>query len=167
MLKRNLKILELLESQASEEAKQKGLKHLGYGKYANASGKVVAQSRNGKLEPVKNSGLKTGTADSGTKIDVTGPDYTKRLLHSMEMDPWKRTNNIKAGDIAVCGNGKKYRRVKEGTWEHWVNVDDPKESLSIDGLELRSPIKYAIDQKTGKKKQAMKFDIKNYMKDKR
>lgn len=43
----------IIESQASEEAEKRELKHVSFGNYADKSGKIVAQSRNGKLIKVK------------------------------------------------------------------------------------------------------------------
>lgn len=40
----------LIESHASEAAKQKGLKHKGFGRYADSSGTVVAKSEGGELK---------------------------------------------------------------------------------------------------------------------
>jgi len=41
------------ESKASEEAKRRGLKHKGFGRYADKSGTIVAKSEKGRLVPVK------------------------------------------------------------------------------------------------------------------
>lgn len=46
---------ELQESEASDEAHKKGLKSAGFGRWKNSSGKVVAQTKDGKLEMKKNS----------------------------------------------------------------------------------------------------------------
>lgn len=44
---------ELEESEASEKAKQMGLKYIGFGRYEDSTGRIVARSVDGKLQKVK------------------------------------------------------------------------------------------------------------------
>ena len=44
---------QLRETAVGDEAKKKGLKHVGHGHYADKAGKIVAVSQNGKLVPIK------------------------------------------------------------------------------------------------------------------
>ena len=64
------------ESDASSEAKKKGLTHKGYGNYADNTGKTVAQSRNGKLQYISKVDNKT-KKNKKTKIDLDHPGNWK------------------------------------------------------------------------------------------
>lgn len=59
-------------SAAGEEAKKQGLKHIGFGRYADSSGKVVAKSSGGKLVPT--SGGAGAPAGGDEKTDTSGGD---------------------------------------------------------------------------------------------
>jgi hypothetical protein len=67
------------ESKASEEAEKKGLKHVGFGNYADSTGKVVAKSKDGNLVKVnKNSSSKD---KSDTNSDNEKNAAKKGLRH--------------------------------------------------------------------------------------
>ena len=76
------------DSEASQEAKRRGLKHVGWGKYADASGKVVAKSENGKL-------VMLNTTSVPTKNRRRNPNLPKReekKIHSVvEKVPTKKS----------------------------------------------------------------------------
>jgi hypothetical protein len=68
----------ILEATAGDDAKRRGLRHIGWGQYADKSGKVVAKSVDGKLvdvpkgtKPNAGKGLygKLGTFNIGTKAE--------------------------------------------------------------------------------------------------
>lgn len=76
-------IRDLFESDASEEAKRKGLTHVSFGNYADKTGKVVARSKDGKLVPVnkqappstKKKTEPTKTTSSSSEKKSTNPFY--------------------------------------------------------------------------------------------
>ena len=64
------------ETEAGEKAKKMGLKHVGWGRYADKTGKVVAQSKDGKLVKVK--------GDSGKKEKSKAGNAEK--IHQLKND---------------------------------------------------------------------------------
>lgn len=77
------------DSGASAEAKSKGLKHVGWGKYADSSGKVVAKSENGKLVWLK-TGLGTGKPRRRPKKYQSLPAEEKKVHLTIEHVPTKQ-----------------------------------------------------------------------------
>lgn len=55
----NLSNLWKEDSSAGEEAKRRGLTHVGWGRYADKQGKVTHKAQNGKLIPVTPKGLRS------------------------------------------------------------------------------------------------------------
>lgn len=87
-----LKIRELLESQASEEAKKKGLKHVGYGNWADKKGNIIAKTSDGKLVFVKNKKTKTSLSK---KDSISGnPEAEKKISDKLE-SIYKKVTKLK------------------------------------------------------------------------
>ena len=59
---------------AAKEAEKLRLKHVGYGKYADASGNVTHFTKNGKLEKItgKEGGASTETPTNGEESNADG-----------------------------------------------------------------------------------------------
>lgn len=70
---------------ASEEAKKQNLKHVGFGNYADSSGKIVAKSRDGKLIKVKNKTSNKFTGPKNKKDSATGnPNAERKVVKELE-----------------------------------------------------------------------------------
>ncbi len=146
----------LNESAASDEAKKKGLTHKGYGKWADKSGAIVAQTKGDKLVPVKN----TTTRYSSSAGDITkavGPKASKKFLSKTKtsFNPLLKTNNIKYGEYVILKNGNRYRKETDSTFR---NMDNPKDIRFVRNLDIDSPISHG-ETADGNKKQAQRYDI--------
>lgn len=67
----------LFEKTAGEIAKEKGLKHVGWGRYAKSDGTVVAKSEDGKLVPISGSTTEKKPAPSKK---LTSTNTTMKIL---------------------------------------------------------------------------------------
>jgi hypothetical protein len=144
------------ESKASEEAKKKGLTHKGYGKWANKSGDIVAQTKGDTLVPVKNTGQHIPSS-AGNITKATGSKAVKKSMSKMKaaFNPLLKTNNIKYGEYVILKNGKRYRKEQDDSFR---NMNDPKDIKFSNTLEDESPISHG-ETPEGQKKQARRFDI--------
>lgn len=85
---------ELEESEASEKAKQMGLKYAGFGRYEDSTGRVVARTIDGKLQKVKkathkikNDLKKMGVGDKQIKgiMDTTRKNRTEQIRRAKQI----------------------------------------------------------------------------------
>lgn len=165
ILKKNkleeLSLTKIFESANSEYAKSKGWHHVGWGKYADETGKIVAiTDKNGKLVSPKNTATITGVPQKGTVIQATGPKSTHKVLNKINtaFNPGLKTNNVKVGEYVVLKNGNKYKKEDDMIFR---NVNDPSDIRFSKNLDDDSPISHA-ETPEGKRKQAQRFDIDTY-----
>ena len=132
----------ILESEASDQAKKQGLKHVGWGKYADNSGKVVAKSVGGKLQKVGqqqkllHKKTKQPNIQQRPKINIKQVEDDIRKKYTDPNDP---DSYISSGDVADYVS-KNYKKL--------TGKNEPKYSKNKDFVYHPSSI-YKLADKLG------------------
>lgn len=100
-------------SEASEEAKKKGLHHVGFGKYADGKGNITFMSVHGKLHPLEHAKHIKKTSVAVRKLikhrKKTGDDIQEQLTTLLKgiKDPYHRAKIATETNMLWKHNGSK------------------------------------------------------------
>lgn len=108
-----IKFINLLELDAGEEAKQRGLHHIGWGRYANKSGKIIAKSVDGKL-------VNISSGEPDPEIDQP-PKNIEKLPKEKQPIQWQNWKPKRSTDDSELQNYKNISHANSGlmgsSWE--------------------------------------------------
>jgi len=117
-------ILEIIESQASDQAKQQGLTSAGFGRYKDKSGKVVAKSQGGQLVKVGGKQPTQQPAKSATPVPTKSEPTSAPAQLATKPD----TTDWKNAPIKIAHG--------EGYSHKYDNEPRPKRMKAIDSSSV-------------------------------
>jgi len=109
-------LIDIMLEDVGQDAKAKGLHHIGWGRYADKSGKVVAKSIDGKLVNVTDKDIDQEDHDDGDNDGAFGDtDAPNWSISDKEEDDYKvgQASSVRKGS----GSEKMWRRLQPGTVE--------------------------------------------------
>lgn len=130
------------QTDAAAEAEKKGLQHVGWGKYADKKGNVVAQSKDGKLvfiEKDKNKITKKDAAKMGLKKNEKGKYVDSKGVVQAVVDP--KTGHLIP--VKVLGNIVKKAKEAGGHIGWWK--PEMRDAIS-DYYKKKSQMKLSGDE---------------------
>jgi hypothetical protein len=136
-----IRLANILNEDVGEEAKRRGLHHIGFGRYADKSGNLVAKSQDGRLVDIPK-GEKDPTVDlpSGDIEDMPSdkrPDAWKdwkprRSAEDDDLRPYRSASGTSSGMMGSEWE-KRYRRLPPGDITIDKNSNNPYVARNPDG----------------------------------